>query len=152
MKMALLRPLKIDSPGKIGLFCSSKGIAIMKKLLLLLSLVFIFTGCFEPERNCTDFKTGTFEYKTYLNGELATSTFIRNDSIEIDKFQGKSDTSSVRWINDCEYILKNLNPKSMAEEKPIHMKILTTNKDGYTFEYGIVGQDKKQRGSVNRVK
>ena len=129
MRMALLRPLKIDSPGKIGLFCSSKGIAIMKKLLLLLSLVFIFTGCFEPERNCTDFKTGTFEYKTYLNGELVTSTFIRN-----------------------EYILKNLNPKSMAEEKPIHMKILTTNKDGYTFEYGIVGQDKKQRGQVDRVK
>ncbi len=129
-----------------------KEIAIMKKLLPLLSFIFVFTGCFEPERNCADYRTGTFEFKTYLNGDLVTSTFIRNDSIEIDKFQGKSDTSSVRWINDCEYILKNLNPESMAEEKPIHMKILTTNKDGYIFEYGIVGQDKKQRGSVERVK
>lgn len=150
--MALLKPLKIDSPIKIGLFCSSKEITMIKKLFAIISLLFIFTSCFEPERNCSDFKTGTFEYETYLNGELATSTFKRNDSIEIDEFQGKSDTSSVRWINDCEYILKNLNPKSMAEEKPIHIKILTTNKDGYTFEYGIVGQDKKQRGQVDRVK
>jgi hypothetical protein len=40
----------------------------------------------------------------------------------------------------------------MAEEKAIHMKILTTNKDGYTFEYGVVGDPKKQRGSVIKVK
>lgn len=124
----------------------------MKKLLASLSLVFLLTGCYEPERNCADYKTGTFEYKTYINGEMATSTFVRNDSIEIDKFQGNTDTSSVRWINNCEYILRNLNPESMAEEKAIHMKILTTNKDGYTFEYGVVGDPKKQRGSVIKVK
>lgn len=123
----------------------------MKKILIACSLLFLLTGCFEPERNCADYRVGKFEYKTYINGEMATSTFIRNDSIEIDKFQGNTDTSSVRWINDCEYILRNINPKSMAEEKAIHMKILTTNKDGYTFEYGVVGDPKKQRGSVTKV-
>ena len=30
--------------------------------------------------------------------------------MEIDYFQGKVDTSSVRWINDCEYIVKKRNP------------------------------------------
>lgn len=80
-----------------------------------------------------------------------TSTFVRSDSLEIDQFQGKTDTSSVRWINDCEYIIKNLNPKNRAERQPIHIKILTTGKDSYTFEYGLVGESRKQKGEVKRV-
>ncbi|HEY9185624.1 MAG TPA: DNA topoisomerase IV [Salegentibacter sp.] len=123
----------------------------MRKSLILMAVFFSFYSCFQPERNCSDFKTGTYEFETYLSGELVTSRFVRNDSIEIDYFQGNTDTSSVRWLNDCEYILKNLNPKNMAEEKPIHMKILTTSKDGYTFEYGVVGESRKERGSVKRV-
>ena len=81
-----------------------------------------------------------------------TSRFIRNDSIEIDMFQGKSDTASVRWVNDCEYILTNLNPINMAEEKPLQIRIITTEKDSYTFEYSLVGSPEKQRGTVTRVK
>lgn len=112
---------------------------------------FLMASCFNAERNCLDYRTGTYEFETYLNGELVSSKFIRNDSLEIEKFQGETDTSSVRWINDCEYILKNINPEGMAEEKPIHIKILTTSKDGYTFEYGQVGDPKKARGKVKRV-
>ncbi|MDT0685846.1 DNA topoisomerase IV [Autumnicola psychrophila] len=123
----------------------------MKKIFLILWCSFIITGCFQPERNCEDFRTGTFEFESYLNGEIVTSRFIRNDSIEIDQFQGKADTSSVRWLNDCEFVLKNLNPENMAERKPIHMKILTTNENGYTFEYGVVGETRRERGSVRRA-
>ncbi|MFV8225919.1 DNA topoisomerase IV [Christiangramia aquimixticola] len=122
----------------------------MRKYLLLLLLPFCLS-CFNAERNCTDFKTGTFEFETYINGNLEKSRFIRNDSIEIEQYKGSTDTSFVRWINDCEYILKNKNPKNMAEEKPIHIKILTTTKNGYTFEYGRVGESKKARGQVARV-
>lgn len=82
---------------------------------------------------------------------MVTSTFIRNDSIEIDKFQEKVDTSSVRWINDCEYIVKNLNPKNRAEQQPLHIKILTTTENSYTFEYGLVGDTQKQRGTVQKI-
>jgi hypothetical protein len=114
--------------------------------------IFLFCSCFNSERNCEDYKTGTYEFESFINGELVTSRFIRNDSIEIEQFMGKTDTSTVRWINDCEYILKNTNPKGMAEEKPIHIKILTTTGNGYTFEYGRVGDPKKARGTVNRVK
>jgi len=31
------------------------------------------------------------------------------------------------------------------------MKILTTSKNSYTFEFGIVGSDKKQRGTVEKI-
>lgn len=123
----------------------------MRKIALLLSIFLLLTGCYSPERDCARFKTGTFQFESYLNGELVTSTFIRNDSIEIDRFQGKTDTSSVRWINDCEYIIKNLNPKNMAEEKPLHIKILTTNKNSYTFEYSLVGESKKHKGKVEKI-
>lgn len=112
----------------------------------------LFTACYSPERDCDRFRTGTFEFESYLNGEMVTSTFVRNDSIEIDHFRGETDTSSVRWINDCEYIVKNLNPKNRAERQPIHMKILTTNKDSYTFEYGLVGESNKKKGKVTKVK
>ena len=104
----------------------------------------VAVSCYNQERDCKDFHTGTFEFETYLNGSLAKTTFIRNDSIEIDYFRGKSDTARIRWINDCEYIVKKIHPKNMAEEKAIHMKILSTDKDVYTFEYGLVG-DKKNK-------
>ncbi|KAA1245461.1 DNA topoisomerase IV [Aquimarina sp. RZ0] len=125
----------------------------MKYLIPLLFASLTISGCYQKERECIDFHTGTFEFETYLNGELAKTTFIRNDSIEIDYFNGKSDTASIRWINDCEYIVKKLHPKNMAEEKAIHMKILETNKGSYTFEYGLVGATKnKERGTAKKIK
>mgnify|MGYP003589329046 CR=1 FL=1 len=39
----------------------------------------------------------------------------------------------------------------MAEEKEINMKILTTTKNSYIFEFGIVGNDAKQRGTVEKL-
>ena len=116
-------------------------------VLSLLSL----SSCYESERNCKDFRTGTFQFEALVGTEMLTTTFVRNDSIEIDYFQGKADTSSVRWINDCEYIVQKINPRSMAEEKAIHMKILSTDGAFYTFEYNVVGQDRKERGTARKV-
>ncbi|AXT59865.1 DNA topoisomerase IV [Aquimarina sp. AD10] len=125
----------------------------MKQIAFIGLLSLLFTSCYQQERNCTDFKTGTFEFETYLNGELVKTTFVRNDTLEIDYFQGKSDTSSIRWINPCEYIVKKIHPKNMAEEKAIHMKILSTDDQTYTFEYGLVGVAKnKQRGTAKKIK
>lgn len=123
----------------------------MKRILLIGNLLWVLSSCYSPERDCNKFKTGTFEFQSYLNGEIVTSTFVRNDSIEIDQFQGKTDTSSVRWINNCEYIIKNLNPKNRAERQPLHIKILTTKGNSYTFEYGLVGEMEKQRGTVTKI-
>lgn len=122
------------------------------RLLTSILLFFTLISCYQPERDCKNFKTGTFEFKALVGTQLETTTFKRNDSIEIDYYQGKADTSSIRWINDCEYIVQKINPKNRAEEKAIHMKILTTDNNEYTFEYNIVGQSNKQKGVAVKVK
>ena len=122
------------------------------RLLLSLALLLLLISCYSPERNCAHFKTGTFTYEALIGTEVITTTFTRNDSIEIDYFKGTVDTSSLRWINDCEYIVKNINPQSMSEKKAIHMKILTTDGDKYVFEYNIVGDTKKIKGTAEKIK
>ncbi|MBC5864025.1 DNA topoisomerase IV [Flavobacterium sp. F-328] len=122
----------------------------MKKIIALVS-IFMLASCYEQERNCKDFKTGKFKFEYEVDGVKKTTVFERNDSIEIETFEGKTDTASIRWVNDCEYVLLKLHPKNMAEEKAIGMKILTTTKDSYTFEFGMVGSDAKQRGTVTKI-
>lgn len=122
----------------------------MKKLILL-PLLFLFVSCYKTEHNCKDFKTGKFRFEHNVDGVKKVTLFERNDSIEIETFEGKVDTASIRWVNDCEYILKKLHPKNMAEEKSINMKILTTSGNSYTFEFGIVGADTKQKGTVTKI-
>jgi hypothetical protein len=39
----------------------------------------------------------------------------------------------------------------MTEKKAISMKILFTKNNTYTFEYGFVGDEKKQRGTVTKL-
>ncbi|MDD2820674.1 MAG: DNA topoisomerase IV [Flavobacterium sp.] len=122
----------------------------MKKIIVLLPLLLLFS-CYNVENNCKDFKTGKFKFEYEVDGVKKTTVFERNDSIEVETFEGKTDTASIRWVNDCEYILQKLHPKNMVEEKAIVMKILTTSKNSYTFEFGMVGVDAKQRGTVTKI-
>ena len=122
----------------------------MKKLLILPLLLLLFS-CYNAERNCKDFKTGKFKFDYKVNGVKKTTVFERNDSLEIETFEGKTDTASIRWVNDCEYILQKLHPKNNQEKKAIVMRILTTSKKSYTFEFGIVGSDQKQKGTVKKI-
>lgn len=122
-----------------------------KQLFFGLPLV-LFLACGPaPQRNCSDFKTGTFTFTAVIDGEEKQTTFHRTLGIEVDEFEGKKDSSSIRWINDCEYVLKNLNPKNKAEEKPIHIKILSTTDSSYTFEYGVVGDTRKFKGTAHKI-
>ncbi len=122
----------------------------MKKLLFLLPLTMM--SCYDVERNCTDFRTGEFRFEYEVDGEKKSTTFIRTEDREIDFYEGKADTSSVRWVNDCEYIVQKINPKNMQEKKAIAMKILTTSDNSYTFEFGVVGSANKQRGTVTKIR
>ena len=122
----------------------------MKKITFLLPLLLLLS-CYDAERNCKDFKAGKFKFEYEVDGIKKTTVFERNDSIEIETFEGKTDTASIRWVNDCEYVLLKLHPKNMSEEKAIGMKILTTTKNSYTFEFGMVGSDAKQRGTVTKI-
>jgi len=122
-----------------------------RKISLLFPLVLIMACGTPPERNCSDFKTGSFTFTTLIDGEEKRTTFHRTLDVEVDEYEGKRDSSSVRWINDCEYVLKNLDPKSMAEEKAIHIKILSTQDSSYTFEFGVVGDSNKFRGTAHKI-
>lgn len=122
----------------------------MKKIFLL-SLLLSLISCYNVEHNCKDFKTGKFKFEYKIEGKEKTTVFERKDSIEIETFEGKTDTSSIRWVNDCEYVLRKIHPKNMSEKKAITMKILTTAKNSYIFEFGIVGSDVKQRGKVTKI-
>ena len=114
-------------------------------------MLLLLISCYNQERKCATFKTGKFEFTQIIDSVKKTSTFERTENLQIENFEGKTDTASVRWINDCEYILTKLNPKNLAEKKAISMKILTTNEKTYTFEYSFVGESKKQKGIVRKL-
>jgi hypothetical protein len=122
----------------------------MKKIFLLPALL-LLASCYDTDRDCKDFKTGRFKFEYEIDGTKKITLFERTDSLEIETFEGKTDTASVRWINDCEYVLQKIHPKNMQEKKAVHMKILTTNKKSYTFEFSIVGDANKQKGTVTKL-
>ena len=113
-----------------------------------LTLILALSSCFEPERNCRDFRNGTFTFQTKVGGKPMTTTFTRKGNIEIDYFEGKADSASIRWINDCEYVVKKLHPSTISEQKSIHFKILSTTPESYTFEYSILGNPDKSVGTA----
>lgn len=120
-------------------------------LSITIFILFLFSSCYNQQRNCKDFKTGKFLFTQEIKGKKETSTFERTDSLQIETFKGKTDTASVRWVSDCEFILQKTNPKTMAERKAITMKILSSTNDSYIFEYGFVGAEQKQRGTVTKI-
>lgn len=121
----------------------------MKSLYLLFFLSFF--GCYETTRNCSDYKTGNFYSEVIINGELFKSEFKRTDHLQIEIYNKKVDSSQLRWINDCEVVFKTIKPKNMAEQKDIHLKILTTTDSSYTYEYSYVGETKKQKGVAYKI-
>ncbi|MGL5274854.1 DNA topoisomerase IV [Myroides sp.] len=121
------------------------------KLLYFLPLFFLLISCYNQERNCTNFKTGKFEFVAEINGEKKVSTFVRTENLEIETFEGKTDSAAIRWVNDCEFVLEKLNPKTMADKKPVSIKIVTTNGNECTFEYGYVGDARRERGTIKKI-
>lgn len=124
----------------------------MIRNLLFGALFLLFWACGQPpQRNCSDFKTGKFSFTTTIDGEEKKTIFSRFEDLEVDEFEGKIDSSSIRWINDCEYVLKNIHPKNKEEEKSIHIKILTTAESTYTFEYNVIGDTRKFKGTAHKI-
>ena len=116
-------------------------------------LAILFIGCNNPERNCQDYKTGNFYTETTVNDKTYKSTFLRiNNGIQIEEFEGKIDSSNVRWVNECEMILSPINPKSLNEKKNILIKILTTTDSSYTYEYSFLGNSEKLKAKAIRIK
>ena len=121
----------------------------MKKVLIF---SFLFISCYNVERDCIEFRTGFFEFSTSINDSIVKSTFIRTDNYEIEQFKGVKDSSTIRWVNECEFILTKINPKTNQERRPIRIKILRTVGNSYDFEYSQVNNPQKvNRGTVNKI-
>ena len=121
------------------------------KYFLIFFVAFTLISCFETQRNCLEFKTGTFVSEVKINERVYKSEFTRTNTLQIETYNGKSDSAEVRWINDCEVIFKTINPKRMLDKKDIHLKILTTTDSSYTYEYSYVGETKKQKGIAFKI-
>lgn len=121
------------------------------RIISAVFLLLLLSSCYEVERNCANFRTGTFTFEAVSGTEVYTTRIERNDSIEIEYYKQSIDTAEIRWINDCEYVLRKLNPKSMAEEKAIHIKILTTQGNTYKFEFNEVGKSSKSRATAMKT-
>ena len=123
----------------------------------LLYIFLTFNSCYQVERNCDNFKAGEFEFNYVIDGQMRKGRFIRTETLNIDYYEGKVDSATVRWINDCEYILKKINPKSNAEKDAIHIKILSTDgNSSYTFEYKLAVKKPNrplqvERGTAYRI-
>ena len=147
MKTAVLKSWT-KSGSDLSLFIRMPYLASNMRILLFCLLLVSLSACYQPERDCQKFRNGTFSFTTILNEDTVTTRFIRQDTLEIDYYEGRADSSSIRWVNDCEFIVQKLKPRNRAEKQAILMKILSTTENSYTFEYGLIGQPPTGKGTA----
>lgn len=118
----------------------------MKKIILIIYLFTVSISCKEEAPNPDRFKVGTFEIP---EGKGYKKTIIiRKDSLQIEKYEDRTDTLSITWKNNFNYTLKILHPKSAIDEDPIHVKITNVKKDSYEFEAVIGHSNFVQKGGI----
>lgn len=86
-----------------------------------------------------------------IQGKKHYTTSIRTDKMVIETYKGKTDTASIRWVNDCEFILTKLHPKTIAEQHAVSIRIRSSKKNSYTFDYGIVGNPHREQGKATKL-
>ncbi|NEW78990.1 MAG: hypothetical protein GZ086_06095 [Gelidibacter sp.] len=136
----------------------------MKKIILLSLLLLAILSCKnesnKPENsksgtienegsNADRFKSGTFEIPAGQGYEK--TIIIRQDSIQIEKYEDKIDTLSISWKNNFNYTLKMLHPKNAIDEDPIHIKITSIKDDSYKFEAVIGHSNYVQKGEITKT-
>jgi hypothetical protein len=122
---------------------------MIKRLFIL----FLLTSCYSVDRDCENFKMGEFEFTYKLNDTIQRSLFTRTLDYEIEEFNNVIDSSSISWVNDCEFVLTKVNPKTNQEKRPIRIKIIRTYENSYDFEYSSVNEPIIiKRGTVIRIK
>ena len=118
----------------------------MKKTALIIVLFTIIISCKNDELSPERFKTGTFEIP---EGKGYKKTIIiRQDAIQIEKYEDRIDTLSISWKNNFNYTLKMLHPKTAIDEDPIHVKITSIKKNSYDFEAVIGHSNFIQKGTI----
>ncbi|MEP2238545.1 MAG: hypothetical protein ABJI22_09300 [Maribacter sp.] len=112
----------------------------MKNIIFTMALCLILGSCYEPERDCEKYKTGSFKF-TYEVGDITKEgRFTRTEDYSVDYYENKIDSATVRWFNDCEFVLQDINSKVA-----IHYKIISTTDSSYTFQYKSAVKDPNKK-------
>jgi len=122
----------------------------MKKIVYILLLFLGLYACNTSRLKKVDYyKTGKF--KTVLKNQTTTSFAQRNDSIQVETYQGKKDTFYIKWKSDFEYILTKKNPKTPLDSTPFHVKIIKFDGKNYRFHAFYKGSKFKQEGTATKI-
>jgi hypothetical protein len=116
----------------------------LKRFFPFLPLAFM-AACYAPQRDCQAYRTGTFQFQYPVGDTLKTGRFVRTEAYSVDYYEGKIDSATVRWFNDCEFVLQDLNSKTA-----IHYKIISTTDSSYTFEYKSAVKDPNKKWIVKK--
>lgn len=96
-----------------------------------------------------DFKKG--KYKTVLDDNEVVSFATRNDSIQIEEFNGIKDTFDIEWLDQFEYVLMKKTPKTLLDSTPFYVKIISVKENSYEFQANYKGSNFKQKGTATKV-
>lgn len=118
----------------------------MKKFVLIFVLLASLLSCENDELNPDRFKTGIFEIPEGKGYEK--TIIIRQDSLQIEKYEDRIDSLSIVWKNNFNYTLKMLHPKTAIDEDPMYVKITNLNKNSYDFEIRIGHSNFIQKGTL----
>jgi len=122
----------------------------MRYIITILLILGSLVACKnEKLKDLNYYKTGTF--KTVLSDKNTTSVAFRNDSLQIETYEGKKDTFYINWKTNFEYILTKKNPKTALDSTPFHVKITRFKGDSYTFKAFYKDSNFKQKGTATKI-
>jgi len=113
---------------------------MIKNTFSLFCFALLLQSCYQPERNCKAYKTGTFKFTYEIGDATKEGVFTRDEKYSIDYYDGKIDSATIRWFNECEFVLQDINSKSALQ-----YKIISTTDSSYTFQYKSAVKDPNKK-------
>lgn len=123
----------------------------MKYIILLLLLSFF--SCKTQQKDCSQFKTGTFKYADSKQQEI---TLTRNDSIQIEKNNATGDEyiGSIKWLSNCMFTLTYTHVNNPDYKSVIgttfNIDINSTTKKSY--KYTAYDDTREITGEIIKIK
>ena len=108
---------------------------MFRKYFLVSLVLFLLQSCYQPERECGKYRTGTFKFDYEIGDTMKTGRFVRGDSYSVDYYEDRIDSATVRWFNDCD----------IDSKVAIQYKIISTTDSSYTFQYKSAVKDPNKK-------
>ncbi len=120
------------------------------RYFFIVVLLFSMVSCIKKSKvHMDDFRQGKF--KTVLEDKETVSFATRNDSIQIEDFNGIKDTFNIKWLDQFEYVLTKRVPKTLLDSTPFYVKITSVEQNSYSFRAYYKGSNFKQKGTAFKL-